>query len=103
MHSRSVDLGERKGDSKLGVPRTRLDVDLGVVVAQQAPDDIEEVAKRLARTVSGASGMRNAARAAAEPYGLAAMAETLIRLYESLLAEGERSTRTHRTEAGRAL
>ena len=37
----SIDLGERKGDSELRSPGGRVDLDLGIVVDDQAPDDIE--------------------------------------------------------------
>jgi UDP-glucose:(heptosyl)LPS alpha-1,3-glucosyltransferase len=69
----------------------------------QAPEDIDDLVHKLSRTVSEAPAMRNSARAAAEPYGLAAMAAALIRLYDALLPENARSSVTYRREPRQAL
>ena len=58
--SGAVDLGERKRDAKLGSARARLDLDLAVVVADQAPDDVEAQAGALPDRLGGEERIEDA-------------------------------------------
>ena len=56
----SLDVGDGQGDAELRSTRGRVDLDLGVVVADQAPDDIEAQPRALADLLGGEERLEHA-------------------------------------------